>query len=404
MKKIIIFLVLVAVVVGFSFWYFSEEKETDELTLLLNEVYQGEIQEVEFQWNFGSDAVTILGKGFEIKETEKDILSFFESKGFIKDVYNLASDAVSERTGFKKDSLVCVVDSGFTGYKEAEGQWIPTDTSKKDIEVKCGVLIELEQTFQEYTNQEYGYSFSIPSSCILGPTPSECKQVPPEEREESCLCFLNTDNPNEVSFQTFTGPKDDLVGATLSIFHFSTKPYNPPSEVDLIDWLKQEFSYQDIPDEVNFKIDDIDAVKVYAPQSQGAFSQENIYFIIEGKLFNLGMIDVDDANNRKLYDSIINSFKIRKEGLQVILDAEFSIELDSNPSTGYSWEVDFDGDYLDLVGNMYLPDDTELIGSGGKERFTFKAKKQGEAMIYASYLRSWEEEPIEEQEIRIIVK
>lgn len=83
----------------------------------------------------------------------------------------------------------------------------------------------------------------------------------------------------------------------------------------------------------------------------------------------------------------------------------FSIVLETNPTTGYEWQVDFDSVYLELVEQKYAPDSPELIGSGGKETFKFLAKKSGTIEITFSYLRLWEEkEPIEKKIYEIIIK
>jgi hypothetical protein len=37
-------------------------------------------------------------------------------------------------------------------------------------------------------------------------------------------------------------------------------------------------------------------------------SQEEIFFIKEDKLFRIYMIDVENENNRKLYDQMLSSF------------------------------------------------------------------------------------------------
>lgn len=72
---------------------------------------------------------------------------------------------------------------------------------------------------------------------------------------------------------------------------------------------------------------------------------------------------------------------------------QFSITLDSNPTTGYHWElVDLPNeDVVKLVGNAYRgPEATKLLGAGGKEIWTFKAVGRGEATIRMKYVRPWE--------------
>ena len=72
---------------------------------------------------------------------------------------------------------------------------------------------------------------------------------------------------------------------------------------------------------------------------------------------------------------------------------QFSITLDSNPTTGYHWELasSLDEDVVKLVGNAYRgPETTKLLGAGGKEIWTFKAVGKGEEAIRMKYVRPWE--------------
>ncbi|MBD3282489.1 MAG: hypothetical protein GF387_02670, partial [Candidatus Portnoybacteria bacterium] len=79
---------------------------------------------------------------------------------------------------------------------------------------------------------------------------------------------------------------------------------------------------------------------------------------------------------------------------------DFSIILNSNPSTGYQWNIDFDEEHIELLNRTYTSNANEgLVGSGGVEVFSFLAKKSGEARIVFSYLRSWEKDkdPLQEK-------
>jgi inhibitor of cysteine peptidase len=73
----------------------------------------------------------------------------------------------------------------------------------------------------------------------------------------------------------------------------------------------------------------------------------------------------------------------------------FSIQLESNPTTGYDWTVSIsDKDVVSLVGNEYLPEpvDTTIVGSGGVNVFTFKGLEKGSAVVTLIYERSFEED------------
>jgi len=84
------------------------------------------------------------------------------------------------------------------------------------------------------------------------------------------------------------------------------------------------------------------------------------------------------------------------------------ITLDANHTTGYSWQLakPVDKDMLEFVESKYEPSETGLIGSGGKEVWTFKALQSGETKVSFKYTRPWETEatPAREATFVIIIK
>jgi len=74
----------------------------------------------------------------------------------------------------------------------------------------------------------------------------------------------------------------------------------------------------------------------------------------------------------------------------------FKITLPSNPSTGYQWNSTYDTTYLELVAQNFQPDNTNpgIVGAGGNEIFTFKAKNPGNTTITFNYQRPWDPTPI----------
>lgn len=176
----------------------------------------------------------------------------------------------------------------------------------------CGckqTTVQIPDDWQAYRNEKHGYSFKYPPDCFLGPMPGNCKQQPPEERAPECLCFLNAENPDEVSLEKIIIEADTVSGVPFYFSHYDTPVYNPPPGTDLVTWIKDTYysNYEDIPDEQNMKLGGIPAVKFYTPKSPMAPSQEEIFFIKEDKLFRIYMIDVENENNRKLYDQMLSS-------------------------------------------------------------------------------------------------
>ena len=86
--------------------------------------------------------------------------------------------------------------------------------------------------------------------------------------------------------------------------------------------------------------------------------------------------------------------------IKTTVGSEFVITLDANATTGYEWQLakPIDDNLLNLVRSEYIPDETGLVGSGGKSIWTFKAIQAGETRISFKYIRSWEKDipPVKE--------
>ena len=78
----------------------------------------------------------------------------------------------------------------------------------------------------------------------------------------------------------------------------------------------------------------------------------------------------------------------------------FTISLASNATTGYSWEVDFDPEYLELVSEDFVFT-SNLFGAPGVQKFKLKAIKQGQTELTMIYKQSWEDEVAEERVILV---
>lgn len=72
----------------------------------------------------------------------------------------------------------------------------------------------------------------------------------------------------------------------------------------------------------------------------------------------------------------------------------FTVTLDSNPSTGYQWDVSAiaNNDLVRFIKSDFVQSDSGLIGAGGKQTLTFQALKAGETTIVLDYARPWEKE------------
>lgn len=84
------------------------------------------------------------------------------------------------------------------------------------------------------------------------------------------------------------------------------------------------------------------------------------------------------------------------------------ISLEANHSTGYSWQLakPVDAEMLQFVDKQYETDESQLIGGGGKEVWTFKALKSGKTEMTFNYVRPWEKDvpPARVSTVVIIIK
>ncbi|MBN1134666.1 MAG: protease inhibitor I42 family protein [Methanosarcinaceae archaeon] len=88
------------------------------------------------------------------------------------------------------------------------------------------------------------------------------------------------------------------------------------------------------------------------------------------------------------------------------------VNLDSTPSTGFSWNLigNSNESVLKVVDNEFVIDETSetpvTLGIGGREIWIFRAQKEGTSKISMEYIRLWEEnvEPAETFVLRVFVE
>jgi hypothetical protein len=96
----------------------------------------------------------------------------------------------------------------------------------------------------------------------------------------------------------------------VSVSHYDTPVYHPPEGTELTDWVKAHFTelFAEIPDEPNMEINGAPALRLNSPQSPMTPSFEEIYFIHNGVLLRISMLDVDNEDNKQLYTQVLASF------------------------------------------------------------------------------------------------
>lgn len=81
-----------------------------------------------------------------------------------------------------------------------------------------------------------------------------------------------------------------------------------------------------------------------------------------------------------------SEYTARDNAIVARLGEEFVIALESNPTTGYEWQVEYDASALRLVEHQFQRGGA-AIGAGGTERFRFKAMGETNGRLRAVYKR-----------------
>lgn len=82
-----------------------------------------------------------------------------------------------------------------------------------------------------------------------------------------------------------------------------------------------------------------------------------------------------------------------KDSVKVVVseNEKFTIILEENPTTGYSWtQPTFDQSILTLISNEYIAPDSKLTGAPGMRKLIFQGKTTGKTTVAMQYIRSWD--------------
>ncbi len=92
----------------------------------------------------------------------------------------------------------------------------------------------------------------------------------------------------------------------------------------------------------------------------------------------------------------LNTYNDPNFAIKIALGQVFTISLESTPSSGYTWIVEYESKMIDLLKPKKFVPDSPGIGSSGQELFEFRAKKTGETQIKATYQRVWKKITLKE--------
>ncbi|HEV2449722.1 MAG TPA: protease inhibitor I42 family protein [Thermoplasmata archaeon] len=86
----------------------------------------------------------------------------------------------------------------------------------------------------------------------------------------------------------------------------------------------------------------------------------------------------------------------------VQVGGRFVLELESNPTTGYRWEPEFDSSLLRLAAHRFEPG-ADRPGAGGRQRFEFEGRTLGHGVLRFHYRSSWRPGSAGEREYEVAV-
>jgi len=92
--------------------------------------------------------------------------------------------------------------------------------------------------------------------------------------------------------------------------------------------------------------------------------------------------------------SQIEVFTANDTNISVSSGEQFSISLESNPATGYSWAVriPLDAEKILIIGSEFAKTKPGKPGEGGEQLWRFKALSSGDVKLELVYIRPWEKE------------
>lgn len=91
--------------------------------------------------------------------------------------------------------------------------------------------------------------------------------------------------------------------------------------------------------------------------------------------------------------------------IEVVAGEQFEIRLESNPSTGYGWELSAmtTPDLVELERSTHLAADTDLVGVAGTDVFVFAAGR-GAGILRLEYIRSFDDPVIPERVAEFVIR
>lgn len=100
-----------------------------------------------------------------------------------------------------------------------------------------------------------------------------------------------------------------------------------------------------------------------------------------------------DAAKAKRLKAVRLNGKDNGKTIKVTLGQKIQIQLESNPTTGYTWVDQSKSKSIRLMGDVKYKASGEGVGSGGVSTASFKTTAEGASEIKLGYLRTFEDKP-----------
>jgi len=156
---------------------------------------------------------------------------------------------------------------------------------------------------------------------------------------------------------------------------------------------------EDLPCEMESKICSIQT------HMGNAVSLSNPIYV-NGELFKAKTLIDDIVSELDLccMDKHIIDYKLNDGIVTIPKGTSFNIQLEENPSTGYSWEMTYP-EFFELQCEKYVPNFVSegIVGAGGTHSWSLYANTLGTFEIKGVYKRSWEQQCIDDMTFELTV-
>jgi len=113
-----------------------------------------------------------------------------------------------------------------------------------------------------------------------------------------------------------------------------------------------------------------------------------------------GLLVVAGCAGKKVYGAGTST-------IETTVGQDIVIALESNPTTGYGWQVGgrVDSAIVAQISSDYEPSPSTALGAGGHQRWTFRAVGRGTTTIRLDYARPWElTSPVKSTTFTLVVR